>query len=154
MTVEDFLLRPWWQPHLLHLLDLTAPRLLQMRWLSGSGTLLLPSAAEAMAPTLFQFNPRNTDDIFAEFFGGSSRATWAGWDAWHVGRWTMFSSSIFWVIYSALRSTAAARTGKAYTPAGRSRRRPPSSRTCRVLGVSHEQNICQLANLGYQRGTN
>jgi hypothetical protein len=40
-----------------------------------------------MAPIVFRFNLRNTVDIFVVFFGGSSRAAWVGWDAWHAGQW-------------------------------------------------------------------
>ncbi|ONM34134.1 hypothetical protein ZEAMMB73_Zm00001d041946 [Zea mays] len=67
-----------------------------MRWLCGIGTLLLPSVATTMAATVFQFNPRNADDIFVEFFSGSSR--WYGWGGMPSMRagGTRFCSSIFW----------------------------------------------------------
>jgi hypothetical protein len=74
-----------------------------------------------MAPIVFRFNPRNADDIFVEFFGGSSRAAWAGWDDWHAGQWDNVLLVHLWDdIFGALRSVAAARTGTACTPAGRS----------------------------------
>ena len=78
-------------------------------------------------PTMFRFNPRNAEDIFAEFFGGSSPFGGMGGGMGGMGGGGMGGGMpgmrtggprpSLGTIYSARRS-AAAPTGTACTPAG------------------------------------
>jgi len=73
-------------------------------------------------PTMFRFNPRNVEDIFAEFLGGSSPFGGMGGGGGGMGGGmpamrTGGPRPSLGTIYSARRS-AAAPTGTACTPAG------------------------------------